>query len=214
MIQSKQDIIPLLILKVGDKYISEYIYQLYRNYYYGKSRNWYIYQSQRLSLNIRMNQINQKRNLLLAIEIISHPDFISRSNQKLFVDLTFENHMKYYFQYLKYYQCESLLNQTKQKINIFEKIKIVNKIINLFQQLKKQYNHFNEDISDTLLKYNIYEILNTQYLSYCDLSYLWEPGIIVDHQNQIYSFRHFNVPNLNISYATIPPILDVLHNTS
>ena len=122
--------------------------------------------------------------------------------------------MKYYFQHFKYNQCELLLNKTKQKVNIFEKIRIVNKIINIFQRLKKKYNHLDEDISDTIFKFNIYEILNHQYLSYCNLSYLWEPGIIIDCQNQIYSFRHFNVPNLNISYATIPPIPDVLHNTS
>jgi hypothetical protein len=235
----KRTLLPILTLKLGDKYLSEYIYHIYIQTNTDEIIDWYMsispvqYIENCPCMKCMDKDLNQTRNILFtnlgmiddikfmnyyeprvksfeSIHMIFHPDFISRTYEiNDHEDITFDNYCKRFFNVsneilINYSSCELLLNRKKYKISLFEKIKIVNNIYQIFNNIKNDFyiNKYNEigDIPyDTIEQefYDIHEILYYHYLSYKDLENLWEPGIMIDKKNNIYTYRHFNVPRVN-----------------
>jgi hypothetical protein len=236
----RRTLLPILTLKLGDKYLSEYIYDIYIQTNTEEIIDWYMsispiqYIENCPCLRCMDKDLNQTRDILCTdvglidgirfmeyyeervqlyelIRMVFHPDFISRTDEiKYHEDITLESYCERVFKYkthtytLDYSSCELLLNQTRYKISLFEKIKVLNKIYKIFNDIKDDFyiNMYSElgDIPYDIIEkefYEIHDILYYHYISYKDMKHLWEPGIIVDKKNNIFTYREFNVPRVS-----------------
>ena len=117
------------------------------------------------------------------IKIVSHPDFVSYVDNDLqsLGCLPFEetSFLSYPITDEEYYrQNEIIINQERHKLNIHEKIKILNYVINFIHNYY-QKNNLHE-------KFDIEEVMYNHYLRYKQLNDLFVTGFVVDNQNFIY----------------------------
>lgn len=131
--------------------------------------------------------IKYKKQALMMINIIGHSDFVSKTNE----DLKNKN-CKSIIKYLYinentenfFRDVNIFINTPKCNTTIWEKIKIVEKILKIAEYLEYGINTKWEGDWN----FTIYELLYNNYLCYKDLNNLYSPGYICDKNNIIYGF--------------------------
>lgn len=203
----KKDILTWLCLRFGVD-ISLYIYHFYdqimesiRNehvYIYGlvKSRT-SIYDYQVYPLPYYKNNLfvtyldykkfmqsyHTKRNTMMMLKIMGHPDFLCKTN----VDLKQKNCSNMYM-YLteiddipKFYRdIEILINVERLPLTVREKIHIINRITAPYDKMNYQFSFS--------CYHTIYELMYNHYEEYIKLKDLYVPGYILDSNNIIYGY--------------------------
>tara|TARA_Y100000389_G_scaffold202308_1_gene247239 strand:+ start:470 stop:1102 length:633 start_codon:yes stop_codon:yes gene_type:complete len=130
------------------------------------------------------NYMNKYRDYTSSlIKMVSHPDFVSYVDNDLqsLGCLPFEetSFLSYPITDEEYHrQNEIIINQERHKLNIHEKINILNYVINYIHNYYKKNN-----LEET---YGIEEVIYNHYLRYKQLNDLFVTGFVVDNQNFIY----------------------------
>ena len=139
------------------------------------------------------NIINAKRNCLRIITIINEPYFICKTDKNLknkcynlskylYDDGDYDSRHNKYFN-----DMNVLLNIKRNKLNIFDKIKIIKKIEKINLKIINNSNRIwwgNEYDSD--LYYNLYLYLYNNYIAFLYNQDVYEPGYIIDKNNIVY----------------------------
>jgi hypothetical protein len=217
LILGKRTLVPILNQLVSIQTISEYIYSLYKEDLESLCREWHILQSPiqyKSSLDRKLTKTKlgwidehlflqyftvEKERLHKSIRLLSDPYFLTSCERPLHSQcksLTLQSFMDHPHTRRRVNpieELETLLNCERVKLSSREKVAIYNKIVKKYSQsLQDNFILVHEDGDipyDIPVNYShIHDILWEHYECFQNLNLLWEPGIVIDSDKELYTY--------------------------